>query len=217
MRGNTSMGGTPLAGAIDLAGQTAGQRGGTVRVVVLTDGEETCGGDPVGTAARWLRAGVDVQFNVIGYVVDPHVRDGLGRIATAGGGRYLDARNADELSSALHSAATEPVYAAPPPPPPMQPHPGPPPPQWQPAHPSMRVDPGQGTGTAALVLGLIGLFVFGVVLGVIAIVLGSVSSGQSKRAGFPRRGTATAGVVLGIIDVVGWALLLIVLLNEGGF
>jgi Ca-activated chloride channel family protein len=43
-------GGTPLAEAINLAGQVAEHYGGGVKVVVLTDGEETCGGDPVAVA-----------------------------------------------------------------------------------------------------------------------------------------------------------------------
>ena len=63
--------------------------------------------------------------------------------------------------------------------------------------------PADGTATAALVCGIIGLFIFGLILGIIAIVQGS----RAKKLGYPG-GKATAGIVLGIIDIVAWALLM---------
>ncbi len=57
-------------------------------------------------------------------------------------------------------------------------------------------------GVGALVCGILGLFMCGVVLGPIAIYLGSQSES----------GMARAGKVLGIIALIGWALYLVYVL-----
>ena len=53
---------------------------------------------------------------------------------------------------------------------------------------------GQGKATASLICGIVGLFLFGPILGIIAIVL----AGQAERLGVK----ATGGKVLGWIDVI---------------
>lgn len=66
-----------------------------------------------------------------------------------------------------------------------------------------QVHPGDSAGTVSLVCGILGLFFFGVVLGVIAIVQGS----KAKKLGYtgPK---ATAGIVLGVVDVAFWAIII---------
>jgi hypothetical protein len=72
-------------------------------------------------------------------------------------------------------------------------------------------------GVAALVLGIIGLVfamiptlgitqLIGVLLGIIALILGAVGRKQASEQGLPT-GTATAGLVLGIVSVALGALL----------
>jgi hypothetical protein len=65
-----------------------------------------------------------------------------------------------------------------------------------------------GKATASLVCGIIGLIVFGVVLGVIAVVLAGTAKKEMARAPnrYSNHGSATAGQVLGIIDIVFGAL-----------
>ncbi|MCL2203832.1 MAG: hypothetical protein FWB88_07825 [Defluviitaleaceae bacterium] len=58
----------------------------------------------------------------------------------------------------------------------------------------MMPPPGKGFGTAALVLGIIGVVFADPILGILAIIFAVVA----KRKGFTG-GTATAGLVLGII------------------
>jgi len=94
-------GGTPLAEAINLAGQVAAQHGRGINIIVITDGQETCGGNPVAAAQQWRSQGIDIQVHVIGLVVDAGARQQLSAVAAAGGGRYYDAQNAAQLSSAL--------------------------------------------------------------------------------------------------------------------
>jgi hypothetical protein len=77
-----------------------------------------------------------------------------------------------------------------------------PPPQGQ--YPPQFKPPGDSQATAALVCGIIGLFVCGIILGIVAIV-------QSKKAtalGFIG-GKAKAGLILGIIDIAAFVLIII--------
>src|SRR3954467_8934699 len=67
--------------------------------------------------------------------------------------------------------------------------------------------PRNGAGTAALVLGILALLgsftVFGgIVLGIVAIVLGVIGRRRAARGEATNRGSATAGLVLGIIGAV---------------
>ena len=95
---------TPLAAAIEaVAGDLVLATGPRI-VVVLSDGEESCGGDPA-AAVRALRGqGVDISVNIVGLGLDRKVRRQFERLAEVGGGSYFDARDADELSIALHAA-----------------------------------------------------------------------------------------------------------------
>lgn len=70
--------------------------------------------------------------------------------------------------------------------------------------------------TASVVCGVIGLFVFGIILGGVAIA--KASAAKRLIAEQPDRytggGKATAGFVLGVIDVVGAVIGLIVLMSK---
>ena len=72
------------------------------------------------------------------------------------------------------------------------------------------VAPRNGMGTAALVLGIIGVVmcwnVFGIVLNILAVIFGGVGLGRAKSGVATNRGAALAGLILGI---VGLALLLL--------
>jgi hypothetical protein len=102
------IGGTPLAEAINTAGGLAKQHGKGINVVVLTDGEETCGGDPVGAANYWRAQGIDLRINVIGFAVTPYAQKQLSAVAKAGGGDYYRASDAPQLQKALKEAVQRP-------------------------------------------------------------------------------------------------------------
>src|SRR4051794_23350582 len=87
-----------------------------------------------------------------------------------------------------------------PPPPPQQPYYGG---GYQPPPPA----PKNGLGIAALVAAIVGLVfcwsvVGGVVLGVLAAILGIVGYGRAKRGQATNTGVAIAGIVLGALAVV---------------
>ncbi|MDR0914823.1 MAG: zinc-ribbon domain-containing protein [Oscillospiraceae bacterium] len=69
---------------------------------------------------------------------------------------------------------------------------------------------GDGAATGSLVCGIIGLFVAGLIMGIIAIVQGN----KAKKLGYTG-GKATAGIVLGIIDIA--CMVLFMIINFGGF
>jgi Mg-chelatase subunit ChlD len=99
---------TPLAAAIEaVAGDLASVTGPRI-VVVVSDGQESCKGDPE-AAVRALRAqGVDVTINVVGIGLSKEDRKRIRRLATLGGGSYFDARGAGQLDDAIRGAVSAP-------------------------------------------------------------------------------------------------------------
>jgi hypothetical protein len=72
-----------------------------------------------------------------------------------------------------------------------------------------------GMAIAALVCGIVGLFVFSIVLGPLAIIFGGIGLSRT-RAGAGGRTMALWGVVLGIIDVILFIVLIAVVSSNGG-
>ncbi|MFD7433844.1 DUF4190 domain-containing protein [Streptomyces sp. NPDC059861] len=72
-----------------------------------------------------------------------------------------------------------------------------------------------GLAIASLTCGIIGIFLFNVILGPIAIVLGAVGMRQAPAKG--GAGMAKAGIILGVLDLVIFGVLLALAASEGGF
>lgn len=100
---------TPIAESVALAASDLAGASGSRVLILITDGEETCGGDPGGAIEALRAGGVDVRVNIVGYAIDDA---GLARTfeawAAVGGGAYFNAANADELSAALLRATASP-------------------------------------------------------------------------------------------------------------
>lgn len=96
---------TPIADSLDqVANDLAGVRGQRV-VVLITDGEETCGGDPAETIRRLKEAGIDLRVNIVGFAIDDaDLKQAFAQWSELGGGNYFDARDADQLSASLGGA-----------------------------------------------------------------------------------------------------------------
>jgi hypothetical protein len=74
-------------------------------VVLLTDGEETCGGDPAAEIEKLKKAGVAVRVNIVGFAIDDTKLAATFRHwADTGEGNYFDAKDAAGLSAALAQA-----------------------------------------------------------------------------------------------------------------
>lgn len=71
-----------------------------------------------------------------------------------------------------------------------------------------------GMAVAGFTMSLVGLFIFGFILGVLAVIFSSI--GLSRTINDPEawggKGLATAGLIIGIIDIIGWLILIAILL-----
>jgi len=96
---------TPLAESLMLVAEDLKSASGERLVILLTDGEESCGGDPE-EAIRCLRAqGMDIGINIVGLAMDSiKTSNQFGHWAKIGGGIYFEAKDQDGLKSALEKA-----------------------------------------------------------------------------------------------------------------
>jgi hypothetical protein len=101
---------TPLAAALErVAADLSGVDGPKI-VVLVTDGEETCGGNPQRAIRELVNQGIDVRVNIVGFAVDDEgLKEQFEEWARIGGGRFFDAAGADELGEAI-AAALQPPF-----------------------------------------------------------------------------------------------------------
>ncbi len=104
---------TPIAESLkqtlsDLGSAAKGQR----LIVLITDGEETCDGDPAAAIEALRAAGVDVRVNIVGFAIDDAALEETFRYwADLGDGSYFSASDAAGLDSALGEAMRAPFEA----------------------------------------------------------------------------------------------------------
>jgi Ca-activated chloride channel homolog len=107
---------TPLSAAVIQAAQSLRHSEQKATVILVSDGEETCGLDPCQVGRELEAAGVDFTAHVIGFdVANPRHQAQLRCLAENTGGRYFNARNAGELSGALGAVVAVSTEAALPP------------------------------------------------------------------------------------------------------
>ena len=100
--GATAQGYTPIAYSLD---QAAGDFPADAKervIVLVSDGKETCKGDP--TVAAKALAAKGITVHTVGFIVDTAARGQLQAIARATGGSYFDAPVGPELPDTLKSA-----------------------------------------------------------------------------------------------------------------
>lgn len=103
---------TPIASSLERAGDLLGEATGG-QIVLISDGIETCGGDPCATAAALAARGVDVRIHVVGFDVDDAARAQLACVAERGNGRYFDARDVRGFEDAIADVKQEVAAPAP--------------------------------------------------------------------------------------------------------
>ena len=104
LNGVRPTGWTPLAAAIAQAGQSfaPGQTPGAQIVYVVSDGLETCGGDPVAAARTLARGPVKAIVNIIGFDLTAADRAQLSAVADAGGGSFVEVRAGGDVGRAMN-------------------------------------------------------------------------------------------------------------------
>ncbi len=96
--------GTPLATSIRKAGEILSQSNQKVRLLIVSDGEESCGGNPVYEAQRLMQAyNIEPTIYVVGYNVDKRSRSQLEEIANIGKGEYFDVQDSVTLGKMLNN------------------------------------------------------------------------------------------------------------------
>ena len=94
---------TPITYSLSQALQDLAPYQGEKSIILISDGLETCGGDPCELAKSLAATNTDLKIDVVGYGVrdDWEAREQLMCIALATKGRYFSANSADELAGGL--------------------------------------------------------------------------------------------------------------------
>jgi Ca-activated chloride channel homolog len=96
-----SKGWTPLAAAIEKAAEMTAGDEGNVTIFIVSDGAETCDGDPVQASKVLVANNANHSVNIIGFDVDSKAENQLKAVAEAGNGEYFKADNPEELKNTI--------------------------------------------------------------------------------------------------------------------
>ncbi|WP_274423212.1 vWA domain-containing protein [Chelativorans sp. YIM 93263] len=109
LAGLSATGWTPLASAIEQAGGSfsPSETPGEQVVYVVSDGEETCDGDPIAAARRLHDSDARAIVNIIGFDLAKADRAQLMEVAEAGGGSFVEARTGNELRQLMSDIQTQ--------------------------------------------------------------------------------------------------------------
>lgn len=106
---------TPLTESVRQAAEVLNYRENTGVVVLLTDGEETCGGKACEVARQLKQSGKNITIHVIGYRNKEAggLSDTFGArcMADETGGLYLRVETVDQLAEALRKTITCPMFS----------------------------------------------------------------------------------------------------------
>lgn len=98
---------TPIAGAVEQAKEAMGKfdpETTTSLIYIVSDGVETCGGDPVKVAKSLKDAGISPIINIIGFNVDSNAQKQLKEMARISDGTYTTVNNGEELQAEFKRA-----------------------------------------------------------------------------------------------------------------
>lgn len=96
---------TPIADSLSAVKNDLRSANGPSLIVLVTDGEETCEGDPAAVIASLRESGIDVSLNIIGFAIDDQeLADEFSAWAEAGGGRYFAANDTETLADSVADA-----------------------------------------------------------------------------------------------------------------
>lgn len=100
---------TPIADSLAaVAADLAGVEGSAV-VVLVTDGEETCNGDPEAAIRQLQAQGFKMVLNIVGFAVDEHALEKQFQAwAELGGGAYYSAKDGQALARGVLQSVRQP-------------------------------------------------------------------------------------------------------------
>ncbi|KRT90274.1 VWA domain-containing protein [Bacillus glycinifermentans] len=89
---------SPIAKSLYDVKDQLSDKDGKNYVYIVTDGEETCGGDPVQAAKDLRKSNIKTIVNIVGFDVQtPNEKTKLQNVAEAGGGKLIEADSAAEF------------------------------------------------------------------------------------------------------------------------
>lgn len=102
--GLQAQGYTPISHVLGLAAADLAPLEGAKTVVLISDGKETCEGDPCQVAKGLAKADIGLVIHTVGFGVDVTTKQQLQCIARVARGEYFDAKSASDLSGSLIKA-----------------------------------------------------------------------------------------------------------------
>lgn len=103
----TPRGKTPIAAALQHAATAMPASNRPANVLLISDGLETCGGDPCAAAKALGDMGIDTRVHVVGFDLTQEENEALRCIAENGGGNYYAANDAESFSDAVNQAVAD--------------------------------------------------------------------------------------------------------------
>ncbi|WP_422370864.1 vWA domain-containing protein [Hoeflea sp.] len=101
----TPRGKTPIAGALQSAAGAFSGADRQANILLISDGLETCGGDPCAAAKALAEQGIKTRVHVVGFDLSEDENRALQCIAREGNGNYYTANTAEEFVDAVNQAA----------------------------------------------------------------------------------------------------------------
>ncbi|MHA7775763.1 vWA domain-containing protein [Roseibium sp. M-1] len=103
----TPRGKTPIAAALQQAATAMPVSDRPANVLLISDGLETCGGDPCAAAKALGDLGIDTRVHVVGFDLTQEENEALQCIAENGGGNYYAANDAESFTDAVKQAVAD--------------------------------------------------------------------------------------------------------------
>ncbi|TPI68692.1 VWA domain-containing protein [Mesorhizobium sp. B2-8-9] len=103
------LGKTPLTAAVKQAAEALKYTEDKATVVLITDGLETCGGDPCALGKELKESGVDFTADVVGFGLTADEGKQIACLAENTGGKYIQASDEKALQEALVETVTAPA------------------------------------------------------------------------------------------------------------
>ncbi len=101
---------TPISYSVELTAEKLQNLEEKTTIVLVSDGKETCGGDPCQLVRKLKESGIKFIIHVIGFDVTAEEKKQLECIAKAGGGTYYTARNANQFLHAMRKVVSKPEF-----------------------------------------------------------------------------------------------------------
>lgn len=105
LRGLMPRGMTPLTDSLRLAREQVPQTAEAADIILVTDGLETCGGDPCALAAQLAAEGIEIRAHVVGFGLTRVEVDALACITEQTGGMLFQTNSGAELAEALQQVS----------------------------------------------------------------------------------------------------------------